>query len=128
MNRVVDRSCMPTTSLPIESSLFPKSMRYEIPAAVHVLDRVCSCSYVLFRAFFKHKSQDASAETILRPHNSTVQPLRDRRIEGKLLGWALIPKVWNLHFLLDPAFSPMHNRRQEVGDSRPDNTHNHMIL
>ena len=63
-SRVVDGSCIPTTSLPIESSLLPKSVNlYEIPAAVHVLKYILALP-VLWRASFKHKSQDASAETI----------------------------------------------------------------
>ena len=75
---------------------------------------------VLFRASLKHKLQNASAETIVKTRNLTVQPPRDRRIEGKLLRWALIHEVWNLHFLLDPTFLPTRNWGQEVGESRPD--------
>ena len=82
-----------------------------------------SALFVLFSASFKHKSQDAYAETIVNPRNSTVQPPRDRRIEGKLLRCVLILEVWNLHFLLDPTFSPTRNRGQEVGIVGQTNNH-----
>ena len=81
-NRVVDRTCTPTTSLPIESSLFPKSVNlHEIPVAVHIVECVLAHS-VLCRGSLRHKSQDASAETFTIPPpqikmgRSITKPLR----------------------------------------------------
>ena len=112
---------MPTTSLPIESSLFPKSV-YEIRDTCGCT-RTLSSSYVLalfvlFSASFKHKSKDASAETIVKLHISTVQSARDRRIELTTQMGAY-PRGVEFTFSAKP-FSPTRNRGQEVGDSRPD--------
>ena len=60
-----DGSCMPTTLLPIESSLFPKSV-YEIPAAV-----------LLGLPLNTNHKVDASAETIVNPRNSTGYNLHE---------------------------------------------------
>ena len=42
------------------------STRYKIPAAVHILNQVYFCSFCAFRASFRQKSQDASAEIIVK--------------------------------------------------------------
>ena len=40
-------------------------------------------AFCAFRASFRHKSQDDSAETIVKPHTSTVQPPQDGQIGGE---------------------------------------------
>ena len=59
---------------------------------------------VLFRAFFKHKSQDASTETIVKPRNLTVQPPRDRRIEGKTTQMGAYPRSVEFTFSARPYY------------------------
>ena len=86
--------------------------------------------FVLFSASFKHKSKDASAETIVKLHNSTVQSARDRRIE-QTTQMGVYPRGVEFTFSAKP-FSPTRNRGQEVGDSRPDYitwvpSHNHKL-
>ena len=76
--------------------------------------------FVHFRDSFKHKSQDASVETIVKPRNSTVQPPRDRRIEANYSDERFYPQGVEFTFSVGPYFLAHAQSGQEVGDSRPD--------
>ena len=77
-------------------------MRY-LRLYMYLIEYILALS-VLFRAFFKHKSHDASTETIVKPCNLTVQPPRDRRIEGKATQMGAYPRGVEFTFSARPYF------------------------